>query len=429
MCAKFHRQLLIRFPVSLSLIKSMKTTIIGIIKEGKVPPDFRVALTPKQCKAVEILYPEVKIHVQRSPIRTFKDEEYEKEGILLVDSVENCDIIIGVKEVNISDLVPNKTFLFFSHTIKKQAYNQQLLKSILDKKIRLVDYEVIKDKNNKRLIGFGRYAGIVGTYNGFLTWGLKNNSYQLKPANQCVNRIEVESELKKVHLPANFKCILTGFGRVGHGAREIMDLLPIKEVTPDEILTKEFNEPVFAHLELEDYYAPIDGATFDKGEFYSNPEKYKSILSRFVSKVDMYIPCHFWSSKSPIILSQEELMQENRKLAVVADISCDIAGPIACTIRPSKISDPIYGYDPRTGEEVDYKSENAIAVMAVDNLPCELPKDASEDFGNELIKHVLPALLREDPDAIISRGSETSLSGQLTEYFAYLQEYVDGVIE
>jgi alanine dehydrogenase len=406
----------------------MKTTTIGIIKEGKVPPDFRVALTPKQCKAIELLYPEVKIQVQRSPIRTFTDEEYAAEGIMLVDSMEQCDIIIGVKEVNVTDLIPKKTFLFFSHTIKKQSYNQKLLRAILDKNIRLIDYEVIKDKNNKRLIGFGRYAGIVGTYNGFLTWGLKNDSYTLKPANQCANRVEVESELKKVVLPANFKCILTGFGRVGHGAREIMDLLPIKEVTPDEILANEFNEPVFAHLELEDYYAPIDGSQFDKKEFYSNPEKYKSILSRFVPKVDMYIPCHFWSNKSPIILSQVDLQHADRKLSVVADISCDIEGPIASTIRSSKISDPVFGYDPLSGNEVNYKNTGAIAVMAVDNLPCELPKDASEDFGNELIKYVLPALLREDPDRIIDRASETNFAGELTEGFAYLQEYAEGLI-
>jgi saccharopine dehydrogenase (NAD+, L-lysine forming) len=406
----------------------MKTTTIGIIKEGKVPPDFRVALTPKQCKAIELLYPEVKIQVQRSPIRTFTDEEYAAEGIMLVDSMEQCDIIIGVKEVNVTDLIPKKTFLFFSHTIKKQSYNQKLLRAILDKNIRLIDYEVIKDKNNKRLIGFGRYAGIVGTYNGFLTWGLKNDSYTLKPANQCANRVEVESELKKVVLPANFKCILTGFGRVGHGAREIMDLLPIKEVTPDEILANEFNEPVFAHLELEDYYAPIDGSQFDKKEFYSNPEKYKSILSRFVPKVDMYIPCHFWSNKSPIILSQVDLQHADRKLSVVADISCDIEGPIASTIRSSKISDPVFGYDPLSGNEVNYKNTGAIAVMAVDNLPCELPKDASEDFGNELIKYVLPALLREDPDRIIDRASETNFAGELTEGFTYLQEYAEGLI-
>jgi alanine dehydrogenase len=406
----------------------MKKVIIGIIKEGKTPPDFRVPLTPKQCKAIQILYPEVHIVVQKSPIRTFADSEYATEGIDLVDSLENCDIIFGVKEVNISDLIPNKTFVFFSHTIKKQAYNQKLLRAILDKKIRLIDYEVIKDKFNKRLIGFGRYAGIVGTYNSFLTWGLKNNSFELKPAHQCENRAEVEIELKKVVLPKNFKGVLTGFGRVGHGAREIIDLLPIKEVTPEELLTLEFNEPVFAHLELEDYYGRIDGKEFNKQEFYTNPALYKSIFSRYIEQIDMYIPCHFWSDKSPIIISKDDLQTENRRLSVVADISCDIDGPIASTIRSSKIGDAIYGYDPHTGNEVDFRNENAIAVMAVDNLPCELPKDASEDFGNELMKHVLPAFLREDIDRIIDRASETDFTGNLTDNYKYLQDYANGIL-
>jgi alanine dehydrogenase len=406
----------------------MTKITIGIIKEGKTPPDFRVPLTPKQCKAIQILYPDVRIVVQKSPIRTYADSEYAAEGIELVESLENCDVIFGVKEVNISDLIPSKTFVFFSHTIKKQAHNQKLLRAILDKKIRLVDYEVIKDKFNKRLIGFGRYAGIVGTYNGFLTWGLKNNSYELKPAHLCANRAEVESELKKVVLPKDFKCVLTGFGRVGHGAREIIDLLPIKEVTPEELLTMEFNEPVFAHLELEDYYGRIDGKEFNKQEFYSTPELYTSIFSRFIPQSDMYIPCHFWSSKSPVIITQQDLQIDNRRLSVVADISCDVDGPIASTIRSSKIGDAIYGYDPHTGNEIDFRNENAIAVMAVDNLPCELPKDASEDFGNELMKYVLPALLRDDLDDIIDRASETDLSGNLTENFTYLEDYANGLM-
>ncbi|MBM3452865.1 MAG: alanine dehydrogenase [Bacteroidetes bacterium] len=406
----------------------MNRITLGIIKEGKFPPDFRVPLTPRQCKTVQILYPDVKIFVQRSPIRTYKDFEYEIEGIELVDSLENCDIILGVKEVNIDDLIPHKTYIFFSHTIKKQPHNQKLLRAILDKKIRLIDYELIKDKFSKRLIGFGRYAGIVGTYNGFLTWGLKTNSFVLKPAHLCENRQEVEAELKKVVLPNNFKCILTGFGRVGHGAREVIDLLRIKEITPDELFTIDYNEPVFAHLELEDYFGRKDGKEFNKQEFYSFPELYKSIFSKFISCVDMYIPCHFWSEKSPLIITKEDLKQSNRRLSLVADISCDVNGPIASTIRSSTIGDSIYGYDPQSGRETDFRNENAIAVMAVDNLPCELHRDASEDFGNELMKYLLPALLRDDPDRIIDRASETDLLGNLTENYRYLTDYANGVI-
>jgi hypothetical protein len=405
----------------------MNKITIGVIKEGKVPPDFRVPLTPKQCKAIEAIYPEVKVVVQKSTIRTFKDEEYANEGIELVDSLENCDIIFGVKEVQIEDLIPNKTFFFFSHTIKKQPYNRALLQTLLEKKIRLVDYEVIKDKYNKRVIGFGRYAGIVGCYNAFLTFGLKSKTYELKPAHLCADRKEVEEELKKVVLPQNFRILLTGFGRVGHGAQEIIDLLPIKEVSPEEFLSKEFKEPIYAQLEVEDYYGRKDGGEFLKSEFYLNPELYKSTFGRYVSKTDMYIPCHFWSAKSPIILSQEDLQALNNRIQVIADISCDVNGPIAATIRASKIGNPIFGYNPQTGKEVDYLNEGAIAVMSIDNLPCELPKDASEDFGNELLKHVLPKLFGEDPDNMIANGTQTNLDGELTEGFKYLENYSKGL--
>jgi saccharopine dehydrogenase (NAD+, L-lysine-forming) len=406
----------------MSLIK------LGVIREGKVPPDFRVPLTPKQCKAIETLYPNVKVQVQRSPIRTFKDSEYKEQGIELVDSLQECDIIFGVKEVQVSDLIPNKTFMFFSHTIKKQPYNQKLLRAILDKKIRLIDYEVIKDKHNKRMIGFGRYAGIVGCYNAFLTYGMKTGSYELKLAHLCQDRKEVESELQKVKLPSDFRCVLTGFGRVGHGAREILELLPIKEVTPEEYLSKQFNEPVYTQLEVEDYYGRLDGSEFVKKEFYSNPELFKSTFDRYAPLSDMYIPCHFWSSKSPIILTNEVLKADSCRLKVIADVSCDVDGPIASTIRSSKIGDSIYGYDPKTQTEVDFLTEGAIAVMAVDNLPCELPKDASEDFGNELLKNILPALFGEDPDRIIERASETNFNGELMPDFKYLEDYANGVV-
>lgn len=402
---------------------------VGIIREGKVPPDKRVPLTPKQCKLVQELYPNVEIIVQPSPVRAFKDEEYLSQGIKMNEDLSNCDIIIGVKEVNISDLIPNKKFMFFSHTIKKQPYNRALLQAILDKKIQLIDYEVLKNKSNKRIIGFGRYAGIVGTYNGFLTLGLKLGLYELKPAHLCHNRKEVEEELKKVALPKDTKIVLTGFGRVGHGAREIMDLLPITEVTPEEFLKEEFDFPVYTHLDLEDYYERKDGGEYDKAEFYATPELYKSSFNKYLSKTSMYIPCHFWSNKADFILKKEDLKGENLKLNVVADISCDIAGPIASTIRPSKIAEPIYGYNPFTESEDDFMKDGVIAVMAVDNLPCELPLDASEDFGNELIKEVFPALFGEDKEGIIARGSETTLDGKLTENFTYLSDYLAGVVQ
>ncbi|MDD2984046.1 MAG: NAD(P)-dependent oxidoreductase [Crocinitomicaceae bacterium] len=403
----------------------MKSYKVGIAREGKVPPDFRVPLTPEQCSLVQVKFPNVEIIVQNSPIRTFSDAEYEAQGIRVQEDLSECDIIMGVKEFIPETLIPNKTYIFFSHTLKKQPYNKNLLRTVLQKKIRLIDYEVMKNRIGKRLIGFGRYAGIVGCYNGFRTLGLKSQSYRLLKASECENRIQLEEELKNVKLANTCKIVLTGGGRVGYGAREILDLLPILEVTPEEFLTVKFDQPVFTHLGLEDYYARKDGAEFDKSEFYSNPEKFKSIFEKYAKEADMFVAGHYWSENSPVILSKEAL--KDSRLIVLADISCDIDGPLAPTIKPSTIENPIYGYNPKTGLEDSFLTNGNIAVMAVDNLPCELPKDASEDFGNELIRSIFPALFVEDPDDIIGRASETTFEGELTEKFAYLSDYVGAV--
>lgn len=403
----------------------MKSYKVGIAREGKVPPDFRVPLTPEQCSLVKAKFPNVEIIVQNSPIRTFSDDEYRNQGIQVQEDLSECDIIMGVKEFIPESLLPNKTYIFFSHTIKKQAYNRHLLQTILQKKIRLIDYEVMKNRIGKRLIGFGRYAGIVGCYNGFRTMGLKNQSFRILKASECENRIQLEEELKKVELPKNYKIVLTGAGRVGYGAREILDLLPIIEVTPEEFISKEFDQPVFTHLGMEDYYQPIDGSEFVKSDFYNNPEIYKSVFEKYANKADMFVAGHYWSEKSPVILPIEAL--QNTRLTVLADISCDVAGPLAPTIKASTVKDPIYGFDPKTGEEAPFLNDGIIAVMAVDNLPCELPKDASEDFGSELIRSIFPALFVEDPDDIIGRATQTSFDGELTPAFSYLNEFVGAI--
>ncbi|MGM0477904.1 MAG: NAD(P)-dependent oxidoreductase [Bacteroidota bacterium] len=399
---------------------------IGIIREGKTPPDKRVPLTPNQCRLVEEQYPHVEIYVQESPIRAFSDDQYREQGIEVVKNIDDCDVIMGVKEVNIEDLIPEKQFFFFSHTIKRQPYNRDLLRAVVDKRIQLTDYEVLTRENGVRLIGFGRYAGIVGCYNGFRTYGLKNKLYDLKPAHECDDRKEMEGELNKVQLPEDTKIVLTGFGRVGYGAREIIDLLPIKEVTPEEFTDETFDEPVYTHLNLDDYVERSDGKPFDKKAYFKDGSGHVSTFPKYLEHADMFIACHFWKEGSPYLFTREDLKSPAVRTTVVADISCDIDGPVACTIRPSTIADPIYGYDPQTEKETAYDEDGAIAVMAVDNLPCELPKDASEDFGNELIKHILPALLSDDPTDIIGRGSETTLDGQLSPHFSYLSDYLEG---
>lgn len=396
---------------------------IGIIKEGKVPPDFRVPLTPTQCLEVMKRFPGTQVVVQPSSIRRFTDDEYSNLGISLQQDLSDCDILMGVKEVPKDMLIPNKTYLFFSHTLKKQPHNAALLRSILDKKIRLIDYETLKGKDGKRLIGFGRYAGIVGAYEAFRAFGKKHNLYELKSPSECVDRLEMEAQLKNVVLPQHMRIVITGFGRVGNGCEEIMKLLPIKRVNSQEFFSHPPEVPVYVHLDTQDYYVKKEFGGFDKRDFYNNPGHYTSILADYVRKADLYIACHLWAGGNPILISQHDLEHHDWHCQVIADVSCDTNGPIASTIRSSKISDPLYGYDRKLHQESDWKNEDAICVMAIDNLPCELPKDASEDFGNELIEKVLPVLLGDDPDEIIWKATETTEEGELTPHFEYLHDY------
>ncbi len=398
---------------------------IGIIREGKTPPDKRVPLTPAQCHEIVEKYPEVEIYVQPSEIRAIPDSAYEAEGLPLREDLSNCDLIIGVKEVPIDMLIPNKRYMFFSHTYKKQPYNRKLLKAIVDKKISLIDYEVLTRDNGSRLIGFGRYAGIVGCYNALLAAGKKNGWYDLKPAHKCEDRKEVERELAKVKLPANYKIALTGGGRVGKGAMEILDYINMPKVSPADYLNKSYDHAVYTQLEVLDYNKKKDGTDATKTEFYNSPELFESDFTRFTPVSDMYIACHYWDHRSPFIFTREDAKSPMFKINIVADISCDIDGPVASTLRPSTIADPLYGYKPSTESEVDFMDPDAIGVMAVDNLPCELPMDASEDFGSELVKHVIPEFLKEDSD-ILRRATETSLEGGLTEEYRYLEGYLRG---
>tara|TARA_B100001250_G_scaffold182195_1_gene156744 strand:+ start:615 stop:1823 length:1209 start_codon:yes stop_codon:yes gene_type:complete len=397
---------------------------IGVLREEKVPVDKRVVLTPKQCKKVQESYSNVDILVQSSDFRCFTDEEYLAEGITVVDDICACDILLGVKEVPKEFLIANKTYLYFSHTIKEQPYNRDLLVRMLEMRINMIDYEVLKNEEGDRLLGFGRYAGIVGAYNAFLTYGLKSGCYELKPAYECRDRIEMEDELSNL-IFNNERIVVTGRGRVGRGIMEVMRCSGIKEVSVDDFLHQIYDEPVFVHLDTMDYNEKIDGSFSNKSEFYNNPESYQSSFVRFARVADIFIAGHYYSSGSPYLFTREDAKSNNFNLKVVADISCDIDGPVASTIRSSIITDPIYGYDPITEKEVPFQEEGAIAVMAVSNLPCELPKDASEDFGNELLEKIIPCLIHEDIQQIISDATICS-AGDLTSNFEYLRNYING---
>ncbi|MFD0761162.1 NAD(P)-dependent oxidoreductase [Lutibacter aestuarii] len=397
---------------------------IGIIKERKNPPDRRVVLSPIECRKILKKYPQLKIKVESSDDRFFTDQDYINHGIEIVKNVSDCDVLLGVKEVPIDHLIPNKKYFFFSHTIKKQKYNRKLLQAILTKNIELYDHEVITNEKGQRLVAFGRYAGIVGAYNGFRAYGLKNDLYKLPKAEELHDQLMLIHELQKLKLP-NIKVVLTGKGRVGNGAKEMLKGMRMKEVTVNQFLTKEFSEPVYVQIDVLDYNKRKDGQQKNQQDFFNNPSEYESNFMRFAKVADVYIAGHFYGAGAPYIFTRQDAKSTEFHIKVIADISCDVDGPVASTIRSSTIANPIYGYHPLTEKEVDYRDEQAIAVMAVDNLPCELPKDASEGFGESFAKNVIPAFFNNDQQGVLERARMTK-SGRLTNRFKYLQDYVDG---
>ena len=397
----------------------------GIIKERKTPPDRRVVFTPEELVRLKAEHPEVEIKVESSDIRIFTDQQYRDLGIEVTDDVSDCDVLFGVKEVPIENLIPGKKYFFFSHTIKKQPHNRKLLQAVLQKNITLYDHETIVGADYKRLIGFGRYAGIVGTYNGIRAFGIKFELFNLPKAETVLHKEDLIVKLKRQILPS-IKIVLTGHGKVANGAKEILHGMKIKKVSADDFLSKVYTEPVYTQLDVMDYNTRTDGTEGSKKDFYDNPKEYSSDFGRFTKVSDIYIAGHYYGNGAPVILTKEMLSASDCKIKVVADISCDIAGPVACTIRSSTISDPFYGYLPAENKETDVFHPAAIVVMAVDNLPCELPKDASEGFGEMFMEHVVPAFFNGDKDGILERAKITTSNGTLTERFSYLQDYANG---
>lgn len=413
----------------ISLIRSryFRSMKIGIIKEGKTPPDKRVALTPAHCKQLVETYkhtPGFEIKVQRSDIRCFKDEEYAAAGIELVENVNDCDIIFGVKEVNLNMLAEEKTMLFFSHTIKKQPYNRNLLREVLKKNVRLIDYETLTYSNGSRVLGFGRYAGIVGAYNALIAHGKRYGTFNLKPAFLCENMKEMSRELEKTQLNG-VKIIISGGGKVANGAKETMETAGIKEVSIDAFLHQQFDYPVFCNADVLDYHEKNGKPPATFSQFVQDSTIWENTFTKFTHVADIFISAHFWDNKSARFFTKEDVKSDNFKVKVIADITCDINGSVPTTIRPSTIANPLYGYDRYTGKEADAFAQNSITVMAVDNLPCEVPTDASEGFGQDLIDKIVPLFLGDDPEKILERAT-IAQNGKLTEYFSYLQSYVDG---
>ncbi|MBA4055708.1 MAG: alanine dehydrogenase [Marivirga sp.] len=398
---------------------------LGLIREGKNPPDKRVPFTPSQVEEIEQRFPYVKVFCQQSSVRCFQDSEYAALGIEVIEDMQECDILMGIKEVPVSQLIAGKTYLFFSHTIKKQPYNRKLLQEALRKKIRLIDYEALKDKQGNRLVAFGRYAGIVGAYNGLWTYGKRYGGYSLRRAYECFDVNDLKLELRKVKLPP-VKIVLTGAGRVGKGAMESLDTAGIRKVSPSDFLSRQFDGPVYVQLSSADYHSRTEGGHFNREEFHQYPDRYNSYFLDFTKVTDILLAGAFWNPKAPVLFSRAQMLNPDFKIKVIADITCDIDGSIPSTKKASTIPDPIYDYDAATDTvHPALVNDKMVTVMAVDNLPCELPRSASEEFGRDLIDRILKPILTDDPEGIIERGT-IALNGTLTETFRYLKDYAEG---
>ncbi len=395
---------------------------IGIIREGKIPIDKRTPLTPQNCVLLKEKYPGLEIVVQPSKIRIYLDEEYKALKIPLQEDLSDCDYIFGIKEIPISDLIDGKTYFFFSHTIKTQPANQKLLKLILKKKCTLIDYECIRDEKGIRLVSFGHFAGIVGGYETIRMYGHRYRLFELKPAQFCFDYAEMRSYFKKAKLKP-IKIALTGGGRVAEGAVKVLEQMRIKQVNINDFLNKTFTHPVFTQIHSEQFHVKKGTNFFDRKDFFKNPENYESHFFDFAKQADILLACAYWNPKAPLLFTKAQMRSSEFRIKLIGDITCDINGSIPSTMRSSSIDNPAYDYNPFTEDlEVPFSSENNITTLAVDNLPCELARDASENFGLQLIEKVFSQLFNTDGNKILERATIAS-EGKLKAEYSYLKEY------
>ena len=400
-------------------------TNIGIIRESR-NDENRTPLVPEHIKKYKESNPNINFIIQPSNSRCFSDEEYELCGAKINENLNECSIIFGVKEIDPNILINNRTYLFFSHTFKinKQQKNiekhkKDLLLSILNKKITLIDYENIRGKNGTRCLGFGRFAGIVGCYNT-LNLLLKVLGKQSLASAYKINDYErLVLNLKNLYFPKT-KILVTGDGRVAKGVIELLNQTNIKAVSKKDFLEKKFDQPIFCNLETKDYVTNNSSTNFNLEHFINNPQDYSSSALQYLKETNILISAHYWDPSSPKIFENEDL-KDLQNLKIVGDITCDINGSVPTTIRSTTIEKPNYWIERNSLKEID-KNNDGIAVMAVDNLPSELPRDSSTEFSEGIINEVLPFLLKED-DGRILNGTITT-DGSFLEKYNYLNDYI-----
>jgi saccharopine dehydrogenase (NAD+, L-lysine-forming) len=394
---------------------------VGLIKERKIPTDTRVALTPDQCKALVSTFSNLEIVVESSSERCYADNEYVNAGFEVITDMTNCDLLLGIKEVPKDALIAGKTYLFFSHTIKQQQHNRALFQTALKKNITLIDYECLQWPNGGRILGFGNWAGIVGTYNALLVWGKKMGEFSLKPAWQCLDYSEVKQELKKVK-SAKLTIALTGDGRVANGSIEVLNLIGAKEISPEAIHNEYFNGVSFVHLNNSRLYKRKDGGAFESRHFYTHHQEYYCCFNEYIPYVDLLINGMYWENDMGILFTTEDTQRSDFAINVIADITCDIEGSVPITVKDTRIADPVFGWDRKAGLVVAPYGKDTIDIMAVSNLPAELPRNASEAFGAMLSQDVLPLLLAGQTNNIIEKATLMA-NGKVLPQFDYLTEY------
>ncbi len=396
---------------------------IGLLCEEKIPADSRVVLTPEQCLQLAEKY-KAKVKVQSSPHRCFSDDEYRRPGIDVAGHVDDCDILLGVKEVPADKLIAGKWYFIFSHTIKKQPYNRHMFHKMISQKITLTDYERLTDKEGRRLIAFGHFAGVVGAHNGLLAFGRRTGLYTLPPLYTLNSYREVLPHYQNINLPA-FKIILTGKGRVAMGARQVLMDAGIAETNSTSFLSMKFSEPVFCQIDFDEYVVhQKTGNNFDARMYFEHPEQFSSAFLPFAREADILIHGIYWDNRAPAMFSAEDMAAPGFNIRTIADITCDIApeSSIPSTLRPTTIEDPVFGYNPLTKSELPPYSESGIDMMCVDNLPNEIPRDASEAFGDMFLEYVASEIFGKESSEILDRATILK-RGELTAHYAFLADY------
>ena len=403
---------------------------LSIIRESR-KDETRTPLVPKHIKELKKLFPNIKIIIQPSTKRCFSDQEYLKVGAIINEDLNSSDLILGVKEIDTKILINKKKYLFFSHTSKIQSDNsaaaqgtpgmdkKDLLNKILEKKITLIDYENIRNDIGVRYLGFGRFAGIVGCYNSLTLYENFINEFKLPRAFE----INDYPSLKKIlanKIFSKMKVLITGDGRVAKGVLELLQFTNIKQVSKNDFINKNFDGPVFCNLKTSDYVKENSSDNFNLQHFIKNPKKYVSIAEKYLEKTNLLISAHYWDPMSPKIFELKNLYKFTM-LRVIGDITCDINGSIPTTLKSTSIEKPFFYFDKSSNKEIK-KSKDSLAIMAVDNLPSELPRDSSKEFGDSIVKDVLPYIINNDDERI--NNATITKDGNFLSKYSYLKNYI-----